>query len=146
MLKKIYTIAHLIGNFIFRRKRYILSFVAETDGPVKRWYYDFKHWGFAHGNLEMVAGADTLCEEFSSDDRMHTTVEVLTKRPNDMTGYTEFTGEPFPNDWKWKDRHIWGRTYDYVADDGSKKTMWICPVTLFVLGRYPDHLYIRKYD
>ena len=95
MLKKIYTIAHLIGNFIFRRKRYILSFVAETNGPIKRWYYDFKHWGFAHGNLEMVAGADTLCEEFSGDDRMHTTVEVLTKRPDDMTGYTEFTGEPF---------------------------------------------------
>lgn len=30
----------------------------------------------------------------------------------------------------------------------NKKTiitrMWICPVTLFVLGRYPKHIYIKK--
>ena len=147
MLKKIYTILVLISNFIIRRRRYVLSFEAETDGPFKRWYYVFKHWGFAHGNLEMVAGADTLCNEFS-DDGLHTTVEVLTKRPeNNPEEYTEFTGEEFPEDWSWKDRHIWGRTYEYIdKTTGEKKTMWICPVTLFVLGRYPKHLYIKKYN
>ena len=118
MLKKIYSILRLLLNFIIRRRRYVLSFSAEANGPVKRWYYDFKHWGFAHGNLEMVAGADMLCEEFSYDG-LHTTVEViatetdtiglhvetptaemmLCRKLNEEMGYTVFEGEEFPEDW-----------------------------------------------
>jgi hypothetical protein len=37
------------------------------------------------------------------------------------------------------DRIVLGRNYR-----GAKGDFWICPVTLFVLGRYPKHLYIKK--
>ena len=163
MWKKIYSIGKLIYNFFNRRQRSVLSFEKEDDG---RWYYVFKNWGFAHGNLEMVAGADALCEKFSGGTN-HTTVEVIAtdvdtiglhvKRPtpemilsrdfNERMGYTVFEGEEFPKEWGWRDRHIWGRTYHYVdRETKEESTMWICPVTLFVLGRYPKYLYIRKYD
>lgn len=156
IIKKIYTIARLLTNIIVRRRRYVLSFTAESDGPVKRWYYDFRHWGFAHGNLEMVAGADMLCESFSSDS-MHTRVEVLAASKeldkNMTVGFTKFAGEklvysPSPNAKWWErllDKYLWGRTYTFFDEQtGKNSTMWICPVTLFVLGRYPNYLYVRK--
>ena len=39
----------------------------------------------------------------------------------------------------------------YTEADGSTSTkevittMWICPVTLFVLGRYPRYIYIKPF-
>ena len=109
MWKKIYSIGKLIYNFLIRRQRYVLSFEKEDDG---RWYYVFKNWGFAHGNLEMVAGADDLCEKFSGGTN-HTTVEViatdvdtiglhvehptsemiLSRDFNERMGYTVFEGK-----------------------------------------------------
>ncbi len=65
MIKKIYTILVLLFNLIVRRRHYKLHFIAENDPPIKRWYYDFKYWGFDHANLEMVSGADTLCEYYA---------------------------------------------------------------------------------
>ena len=66
LFKKIYTILILIKNVTIRKQNYTLHFIAENDPPIKRWYYDFKHWGFAHANLEMVAGADDLCELYAN--------------------------------------------------------------------------------
>lgn len=50
------------------------------------------------------------------------------------------------DDKKLKDKLIWGRNYTHVDPNDENKTtrMWICPVTLFVLGRYPKYIYIRK--
>ncbi len=76
LLKKIYTILILIKNVLVRKNEYNLHFVAENDPPIKRWYYDFKHWGFEHGNLEMVAGADTLCELYANGQN-EVTVNVI---------------------------------------------------------------------
>ena len=46
----------------------------------------------------------------------------------------------------WKDKIIYGRNYIHIDPNDENKitTMWICPVTLFVLGRYPKHIYIKK--
>ena len=77
------------------------------------------------GNLEMVAGADVLCEKFSGGTN-HTTVEViatdvdtiglhvehptsemiLSRDFNESMGYTVFEGEEFPKEWGWRGRHI----------------------------------------
>lgn len=59
----------------------------------------------------------------------------------------EFIAEPLPKEWtSWKDKLIWGRNYTHVDPNDENKTtrMWICLVTLFVLGRYPKYIYIRK--
>jgi hypothetical protein len=149
MIKKIYTILVLLFNLIVRRKHYKLHFIAENDPPIKRWYYDFKHWGFEHGNLEMVAGADTLCELYANGQNEVTVNAICTEKPVSYptTVYDEFIAESLPKEWtSWKDKLIWGRNYTHVDPNDENKIikMWICPVTLFVLGRYPNYIYIRK--
>ena len=146
-LLKIYTILILIKNFLWRKKHYTLEFEAEDNGSFKRWYYVFKHWGFSHANLEMVAGADTLCQYYSNNNNnSHTKINLIASRkpinpkPEE---YDHYIGDSFPKEWGWLDRHLWGRNYTECAEM-DKHHFWICPVTLFVLGRYPKHLYIKK--
>jgi hypothetical protein len=152
MIKKIYTILVLLFNLIVRRKHYKLHFIAENDPPIKRWYYDFKHWGFDHNNLEMVAGADTLCELYAKG-KDEVTVEIIaSKKKQDLPTqlYDEFVAQDIIIDGMTHqgkfinsqlDKLLYGRTYQK-----DHTTMWICPVTLFVLGRYPKYLYIKRHD
>lgn len=149
LLKKIYTILILIKNITIRKQNYTLHFIAENNPPIKRWYYNFKHWGFEHANLEMVAGADDLCELYANGQN-DTTVNIkCSEKPLSCptTICDEFIAEPLPKEWtSWKDKLIWGRNYTHVDPNDENKIikMWICPVTLFVLGRYPKYLYIYK--
>ena len=116
IIKKIYTILVLIKNLIFKKEKYILHFIAETDPPIKRWYYDFKHWGFAHGNLEMVSGADNLCE-FYAQGKDEVTVEILAKDKliindeNIKQNYDLFIAEKIPYNTKFIDKYLYGRNY-----------------------------------
>ena len=154
LIKKIYTIGTLIANVLIRRKHYTLSFFAE--GPFirymdaqhlnipKKWYYDFKHWGFSKGHLEMVAGANHLCDYYSNNGYYLTIDIVATKKPlKNEEGYDKYVSEEMPKDMKLKHKIISGRTY-CKTEDKKITTMWICPVTLFVLGRYPKYIYIKK--
>ena len=149
-MKKIYTILVLIFNLIFRRKYYTLNFIAEVDPPIKRWYYNFKHWGFDHANLEMVSGADTLCEYYAQGNNQVTIKLIATNKlinNGSADDFDLYTAEDIPN-LPLADRILLGRTYMgvNVTEDAEIKTtrIWICPVTLFVLGRYPKYLYIKK--
>ena len=150
MLKKIYTILVLIKNVVFRHRISTLHFVAENDPPIKRWYYDFKHWGFDHSHLEMVAGADDLCNLYANG-KDEVTVEIIaSKKKQDLPPqlYDEFVAQDIIIDGMTHqgkfinsqlDKFLYGRTYQK-----GYTTMWICPVTLFVLGRYPKFIYIKK--
>ena len=150
MIKKIYTILVLLFNLIVRRKHYKLHFIAENDPPIKRWYYDFKYWGFDHANLEMVSGADKLCGLYSNG-KDEVTVEIIaSKKKQDLPTqlYDEFVAQDIIIDGMTHqgdfinsqlDKFLYGRTYQK-----GYTQMWICPVTLFVLGRYPKYIYIKK--
>jgi hypothetical protein len=70
IIDKIITILILIKNVLIRKKKYRLRFKAERDNVIKRWYYDFPNWGFSHSNLEMVSGADGLCENMQKGEIM----------------------------------------------------------------------------
>jgi hypothetical protein len=150
MIKKIYTILILLFNLIVRRKHYKLHFIAENDPPIKRWYYDFPHWGFNHANLEMVSGADALCDLYANG-KDEVTVDIMaSKKQLNLSPqlYDEFVAQDIIIDGMTHqgnfissqlDKFLYGRTYQK-----GYTQMWICPVTLFVLGRYPKYLYIRK--
>lgn len=149
-MNKIYTILILIKNLLFRKKRYILHFVAEVDPPIKRWYYDFKHWGFNHSNLEMVSGADALCEKYSKGEN-DVVVEVVASKHllDEHEGDLYVAETPSENMSLW-DKISLGRNYTNIETGKDGKLiitkMWICPVTLFVIGRYPKYLYISRYE
>jgi hypothetical protein len=156
-VKEIYTILVLIANLIFRRKHYTLTFKAEEiNGPstnqysVKFWYYDFKHWGFDKHSLLMVSGADKLCEMYAQGNNEVTVEIIASKREQHVNNeeYDHYEADDFVmNGHSFIDRRlykiIYGRDYHSVGQNETK-TFWICPVTLFVLGRYPKHIYIKK--
>ena len=87
----------------------------------------------------MVASADKLCD-FLSNDGKHTYVEVIPETyQNDelqAIGYSflfligsHLTG---------------GATYMVEELPEFRRHIWLCPVTLFVLGKYPKYIYIKK--
>ena len=150
IIKKIYTVLALIKNVIFRKKHYTLRFVAERDSVIKRWYYDFKHWGFSHNNLEMVAGADGLCERYA-EGKDEVTVDIIASRHIDTKSSIDYDFyEGMKLEGKGISKYLYGRTYQNLKTNKDGKlvitTIWICPVTLFVLGRYPNCLYIKKHE
>ena len=153
IIDKIITILILIKNVLIRKKKYRLRFKAERDSVVKRWYYDFPNWGFSHDNLEMVSGADGLCEKYA-EGRDNVTIDIIaSKRPLDIDAYKEYDEY---RRYEYSEFTL-GASYInkvkklYTNEDGSTSTkevittMWICPVTLFVLGRYPRYIYIKPF-
>lgn len=165
-MKKIYTILVLLFNTIIRRRHYKLKFKAEYEGTadnpklVKMWFYDFKHWGFDHHNLLMVSGADTLCETYGNgEDEVTVDIIASKKELNTKLDYDHYVADdPIVfSDSKLMtrilDKILYGRNYteDISAwkksgSHAKSRHFWICPVTLFVLGRYPKHIYIKRND
>ena len=126
--------ARTMANSVFgRRSEYNLQFNHEEDGS---WYVDFPNWPFDHHNLMMVAGADKLCAFMSDDDRNAYVSVVPSNKRLDLPDYAcliqgehSLTG---------------GSTYEVTNLPGFEREIWLCPVTLFVLGRYPKYIYVKK--
>ena len=116
-----------------KRDEYQIKFNHEDDGL---WYVDFPNWPFDHHNLLMVSGADRLCAFLSDDD---ITTEVLV-RPSSkrlqLEGYAELVQK--------EHSLTGGSTYEVRNLEGFSRDIWLCPVTLFVLGRYPKYMYVKK--
>ena len=110
-----------------------LKFNKEADGD---WYIDFPGWPFDHHNLMMVAGADKLCDFLSSDDKYAHVDVIPANREEDHPGYAKLVQK--------EHSLTGGSTYQVTGLEGFERDIWLCPVTLFVLGRYPKYLYIRK--
>ena len=112
---------------------YQLAFVKEDDGG---WYIDLPEWKGAHSNLAMVVGADDLLEYLlKSDNRVEVEVVKSDVSLDDMGDY--FCCKQI-------DISVFGATYRVCGVEGFDRTIWICPVTLFVLGEYPKFIYIRQ--
>ena len=126
--------ASLIQRSVFGKKsEYQLKFNHEEDGC---WYVDFPGWPFDHHNLMMVAGADDLCAFLSDDDREARVNVIPAKKRETHDGYAEL---------RRMDHSLTGGAhYEVKGIDGFAKNIWICPVTLFVLGNYPAYIYIKK--
>lgn len=126
--------AKAMSKSVFGKKHeYQIKFNHEADGL---WYVDFPNWPFDHHNLLMVAGADKLCAFLSDDD---VTTEVLvrpSKKRLQLEGYAELVQ---------KDHSLTGgSTYEVRDLEGFDRDIWLCPVTLFVLGHYPKYMYVKK--
>ena len=135
-MKDLKNAASLIQKSVFGKKsEYQLRFIHEPDDC---WYVDFPGWPFDHHNLMMVAGADDLCA-FLSDDDIETCVSVIpaTKRQKHV-GYAELE--------RLDHSLTGGAHYEVHGIDGFTKKIWLCPVTLFVLGNYPAYIYLKKID
>jgi hypothetical protein len=123
----------LLRNAIIWRSKYDLSFYHEDD---KVWYVDLSDWPFAHHNFAMVDGAEKLCS-YLADGRQTVRIEVIaSKVPLPLSDYGLLT--------KNYSNLFYGADYDATGFRSFHRSVWICPVTLFVLGRYPRCIYVKK--
>jgi hypothetical protein len=129
-----------------KKEEYIISFTKEDDGL---WYVDYPNWPFDHSHLQMVRGADKLCELYSNG-KDEVTVEIIaSKKKQDLPTqlYDEYVAQDIIIDELHQGRFINSQLdkilYGRIYQKGYTQ-MWICPVTLFVLGRYPKYIYIKK--
>ena len=121
----------MLRNAIIRRSKYDLTFYHEGDGV---WYLDFPDWPFAQHNLAMVGGADKLCS-YLADGRQTIHVEVIaSKHSLSLSGYGLLT--------KTYSNLFYGADYDATGFENFHRNVWICPVTLFVQGRYLKNIYV----
>lgn len=110
-----------------RTRQYVLTFEKESDNL---WYIKMP-WARHHHNLQMVAGANHLLETFKS--RLVTVrVSYEQKESTDICLTRQYY------------RIFGGATYKVSNLEGFTKEVWICPVTLFVLGKYPKRIYVSN--
>ena len=109
----------------------ILKFIKEGSG---RWYVELPDYPGPKGDLQMVAGADTMLDIIAQgrnecvltvSDVQFNGAEVLKL----LTGYHEEHGDYILESYK-------GKRIDHK--------MWLCPVVTYVFGILPEFIYFRE--
>ena len=116
-----------------RRKVYDLKFVHDDN----MWYIDMP-WPGDRYNLAMVAGSNHLLTflDTKKENRVRVLVRPSKKRLTSMNGYFECVRQ--------HSGLTSGATYKVYGLEGFNREIWICPVTLTVLGHYPQYIYIKQ--
>lgn len=114
-----------------KKEEQILTFVKENNG---NWYIDLPQWKGSHGNLQMVGGADDL-------------LDFMGTNPVTVSCISSIEDKEIPGYFKLR-RGEWGLTqgafYQVEGLEGFEQEIWICPVTLYVLGKYPEFIYLKQ--
>lgn len=117
-----------------RRKVYDLQFVFVPKDNL--WYIDMP-WPGDRYNLAMVAGSNHLLKFLDREERNRVRVLVCpSKKQQKEAGYFELE--------KQYSGLFAGATYKVNGLEGFTREIWICPVTLCVLGHYPQFIYIKQ--
>ena len=101
------------------------------------WYCDIKGWPekFFPNSL-MVGDASRLIQKMS-DGKEYVTFDVIpTKNEIDEPGLVKLSLE--------SSSIAGGGYYETIVDGEEFSVVWLCPVTLVVLGRYPKCIYFRR--
>ena len=127
----------LVKSVLNRKRKYCIQFNKEKNGC---WYVDFPHWPFSHDNLAMVSGADKMLELLSDGDLFVEVSIIPAKKKEQQEGYIELEQTEYSL--------FGGSTYQVKYEPFIQRfkrdPLWICPVTLFVLGQYPKFVYIKR--
>lgn len=84
----------------------------------------------------MVGGADKLCS-YLADGRQAIRVDIIASKSSlSLSGYG-FLIKTYCN-------LFYGADYDATGFENFHRSVWICPVTLIVMGRYPKYIYVKK--
>ena len=86
----------------------------------------------------MVGGSDKLLAflDTKKENRVRVLVRPFKKKLTSMNGYFECV--------KQYSGLFAGATYKVNGLEGFTREIWICPVTLTVLGHYPQYIYIKQ--
>ena len=131
--------AYLKLFWIFIKAQFCRIFLRRLNLSFKKvygdWYCDIKGWPekFFPNSL-MVADASRLIQLMSNGDE-YVTFDVV---PSKEEGFIRLS--------LYKSSVTGGGYYSTQIGDVKLNHVWLCPVTLFVLGRYPQYIYFRRID
>ena len=127
--------------WIFLKAQFCRIFFRRLNVSFKKvhgeWYCDIKGWPekFFPNSL-MVGDASKLIQKMS-DGKEYVTFDVIpTKNEIDEPGLVKLMLE--------SSSIAGGGYYETIVDGEEFSVVWLCPVTLFVLGRYPKYIYFRR--
>ena len=127
--------------WIFLKAQFCRIFFRRLNVSFKKvhgnWYCDIKGWPekFFPNSL-MVGDASKLIQKMS-DGKEYVTFDVIpTKIEIDEPGLVKLLLE--------SSSIAGGGYYETIVDGEEFSLVWLCPVTLFVLGRYPKYIYFRR--
>ncbi len=109
------------------------KFYKESDN---RWYVDLPEWTGEKSDLEMVAGADSMLEYMAEGE---SEIKVTLSE-------TEFEGADvlqFLSEATEIGNGAYYQMENYKGIQIGLK-MWLCNVTLFVYGKFPDKIYVSS--
>lgn len=117
---------------IFLRKLNV-SFI-KVDG---NWYCDIKGWPERFFPNALMVGDASRLIQMNSGGKEYVTFKVIpsTKKRSggDLIELTRISSST-----------TGGGYYKTDFRNASLSNVWLCPVTLFVLGRYPEYIYFRR--
>lgn len=126
-------------------KEYDVSFHREVDGG---WYIDFPEWPGRKSDLAMVAGADKMLDAIGhGEPKVHTIIRKSSEpMPDQMLdeGWIELSLQrsSIQGGGTYLTRGIPNFVFKFPWGDTTQpRTVWLCPVALFVFGSYPQYLY-----
>lgn len=123
--------------------QYTLSFVDDGGGC---WYIDLPSWKGSRNQLAMVAGADRFLTHMA-EDRQRITLDVrVFEKPLSLSGYVclRRTRQDYGAWYAYDRQQAVLQGYPCFMDGTHPATAWLCPVTLFVMGRYPGYIYVKR--
>lgn len=102
------------------------------------WFIDLKWFPFNKAYLAMVAGADTLLDRLANGES-EITLQIDTAPIPYSDGYLE----------KHVSTGLFHGAHYYTREGYNKlnivdiRTVWLCPVTLWVFWKYPKKIYFK---
>lgn len=138
-----FRLAGIFLHAVFCRKTsYSLEFMRTGDD---KWYAVIPNWPESFfKNTEMVFGANRLLTKISSFYDSYVMLKVSTQPldRNDIILHRKA--------WRLFGGAVYDASQGYIYDTlGMRRfteDIWICPVTLFVMGHYPKTIYVRVED
>jgi hypothetical protein len=112
----------------------ILRFYRERKKKTYAWYADIPNWTGRKSALRMVAGADDL-------------LDMVAKGRDEV--YLHFSKDYLPDaEVLYFKKKTWinGANYMLKKFEGKdiKQKVWLCNVTLHVLGEFPERIYFKE--
>ena len=114
--------------------------------PDHRWYADIPEYKGDKADLEMVAGADRMCEIYAQGEN-EITLTLSTTPIEGLCDILKIIKLGAPEELE----NIYGEdilNHGAVYKVSTIKSInfdfeiWLCPVTVFVFGEYPEKIYI----
>lgn len=110
-----------------------LLFKKESSG---RWFIDYPEWDGDKSDLEMVYGADIFLEVLSEGlDFVRMIISDEKFEGSDVLIFVRNSDELENGAFYFLDSYL-GQKFDLE--------MWLCDVTIFVLGTFPEKIYFSK--